>query len=151
MKKFINLAMAAVMIVSMSVGVVAFKPTENAGAASCKSYVYKKGGYGECVRNIQKILNGHAAAFGRSWGCTKPQYPGYISADASFGPLTYNRVRSFQTQSCIKSDGIVGAQTWAELCMYARSIEWNWPSTTNSYMKSAITAGYNSGCSMMRN
>lgn len=40
-------------------------------------------------------------------------YHSYISVDGDFGNLTEEYVKKFQTDCCLKVDGIVGSQTWS--------------------------------------
>lgn len=42
-------------------------------------------------------------------------YHSYISVDGNFGDITTEYVKKFQTDCCIKVDGIVGTQTWGYL------------------------------------
>ena len=42
-------------------------------------------------------------------------YHSYISVDGYFGDITEEYVNKFQTDCCLKVDGIVGSQTWSYL------------------------------------
>lgn len=42
-------------------------------------------------------------------------YHSYISVDGYFGDITTEYVKKFQTDCCLKADGIVGSQTWSYL------------------------------------
>jgi peptidoglycan hydrolase-like protein with peptidoglycan-binding domain len=79
-------------------------PSHEASAATCKSYAFRYGSSGTCVKYIQRILNG-----------TIPKQSG-LRVDGSYGPSTANVVRRFQSYSHIASDGVVGPTTWKHLC-----------------------------------
>lgn len=60
----------------------------------------KRGSTGTDVKTLQALLNG--------WGYQ-------LDVDGNFGAKTETAVRSFQQRMGLKSDGIVGDQTWAAL------------------------------------
>lgn len=70
-------------------------------ANSCVTHTYSRGSYSACVGYIQRIIGG-------------------IGVDKDFGPATYWAVRGFQSRNGISSDGIVGPDTWRQLCKAGR-------------------------------
>lgn len=65
--------------------------------------VLRRGMFGGDVTNLQKKLNDHSPA-SRD-----------IKSFGSFGPVTEERVRQFQTSKGLKVDGVVGSVTWKRL------------------------------------
>ncbi len=61
----------------------------------------REGSRGDAVRAVQTVLHDVAAPT--------------VSVDGRFGALTTRAVRSFQTDSGLTVDGMVGAQTWQAL------------------------------------
>ncbi len=64
-------------------------------SSSCPTVIVQ-GTSGDCVRELQNLLNSYGAG---------------LSIDGSFGPATYGAVRNFQSQARIAVDGQVGPQT----------------------------------------
>lgn len=60
----------------------------------------RQGATGQGVRNLQGLLNAHAAK---------------LVIDGDFGPATDAAVRNFQNSAHIDVDGVVGAHTWGAL------------------------------------
>lgn len=65
----------------------------------------RRGASGAHVRHLQQRLNAHAVNDARLRG----------TVDGSFGPNTERRVKSFQQDTGLTQDGIVGPRTWAKL------------------------------------
>lgn len=126
-------------------GICAIAPATAASATTgatgqgCTAYQYSSGGYSTCVGYIQRMLNGIASVRGGSYG-------GYqLVVDNSFGANTNTNVRRFQSYTGLVSDGIVGRNSWNQLCRYAgtRSFaEYN----SSALQKSAWQAAYDAGC-----
>jgi peptidoglycan hydrolase-like protein with peptidoglycan-binding domain len=57
--------------------------------------------------------------------------------DNSFGPLTKAAIKNWQAKKQIKSDGIVGKQTWATLCKH----KMNTQAAQDIYNQIAVRAG----------
>ena len=70
-------------------------------AAAAFTPVLRRGAKGEAVRHLQELLTGQGHDLGR--------------LDGDFGERTDAAVRIFQKLKGLKTDGIVGAQTWAKL------------------------------------
>ncbi len=73
-------------------------------AGTCKTYVWRQGSRGQCVKDIQQIVN---AAIPKQV---------YLTVDGQYGPNTTSGVRTFQSDTGISADGSVGPQTWNKLC-----------------------------------
>jgi len=65
--------------------------------------ILKHGSRGEDVKKLQKVLNAR--------GCS----PHPIVTDGVFGPTTQAAVKTFQRQSKLPVDGVVGSKTWDRL------------------------------------
>jgi peptidoglycan hydrolase-like protein with peptidoglycan-binding domain len=120
-------------------------------AAACNSATFSQGSSGQCVKNIQMILNGmkdYSASL--PWPFT-PIGGSYLTVDGSFGPKTKAQVMDFQLAldqvpvlAGMKVDGIVGPQTWRVMCTAAQSNFASASSTSNE--KLAYVAAVYSGC-----
>lgn len=126
-------------------GFCALAPATAANAAAgttgkgCTAYQYSQGGYSTCIGYIQRMLNGIAELRGASYG-------GYqLAVDNSFGPNTNTNVRRFQSYTYLVSDGIVGPNTWHQLCRYAGTRSYGL-ATASALKKSAWQAAYDAGC-----
>lgn len=97
--------------------------TSSKAATTCRSRTFSQGSSGNCVRDIQYIAD--AQVSGIKW------------FDGQYGPNTYAVVKSFQRNSGLSADGIVGPKTWGKLCTDARQ----WP-----YAYQAYKAGHDAGC-----
>lgn len=124
---------------------VAIAPATAANAATgatgkgCTAYQYSSGGYSTCVGYIQRMLNGIASVRGGSYG-------GYqLAVDNSFGANTNTNVRRFQSYTGLVSDGIVGRNTWNQLCRYAGTRSFA-VYNASALQKSAWQAAYDAGC-----
>ncbi|MFF2275746.1 peptidoglycan-binding protein [Agromyces sp. NPDC058126] len=105
----------------------------------CTAYQYSSGGYATCVGYIQRMLNGIAYSRG-------PVYGGYqLAVDNSFGGNTNTNVRRFQSYVGLTSDGVVGRNTWYQLCRYAGTRSFAL-SNAHALQKSAWNAAYEAGC-----
>lgn len=80
----------------------------HAAASGCVANIYRQGGNGNCVKYIQEIVNASKAT-------TK------ISADGQFGPATKKAIVAFQKSRGISADGVVGKNTWQNLCAVTQS------------------------------
>ncbi|KQM82597.1 peptidoglycan-binding protein [Agromyces sp. Leaf222] len=126
-------------------GLCAIAPATAANAATgatgkgCTAYQYSSGGYSTCVGYIQRMLNGIAATRGGSYG-------GYqLAVDNSFGANTNTNVRRFQSYTGLVSDGIVGRNSWNQLCRYAGTRSFA-VYNASALQKSAWQAAYDAGC-----
>ncbi|UOE26069.1 peptidoglycan-binding domain-containing protein [Agromyces soli] len=104
-------------------GVAAAAPAQAAGR--CVDYQYSQGGYSTCIGHIQAILR---------------QYNQVTVVDNNFGPATATAVKSFQRNSGLTADGIVGANTWAKLCAFGKA------ATYPPYAAAARAAAAAAGC-----
>lgn len=73
---------------------------------SVTSPVLSKGSQGAAVKELQTLLNRHVGT---------PSIGGPIAVDGIFGSATETRVKTAQFRYLLKSDGIVGPQTWQAL------------------------------------
>jgi peptidoglycan hydrolase-like protein with peptidoglycan-binding domain len=118
----------------LAAGILSAAPAQASGVThqGCTAYVYRYGGYSSCVGLIQRSLNGIASVRGGAYG-------GYqLAVDNSFGYNTYTNVTRFQRYTGISADGIVGNNTWYQLCRYAGSY--------SMYGNDAWYAAYDAGC-----
>jgi len=132
MKRFT--AAAAGVAALLAAGTLTAAPAQASGVTGrgCTAYVYDYGGYSSCVGLIQRTLNGIAAVRGGSYG-------GYqLAVDNSFGYNTDTNVTRFQSYVGITADGIVGSNTWYQLCRYAGSY--------SMYGRDGWYAAYDAGC-----
>jgi peptidoglycan hydrolase-like protein with peptidoglycan-binding domain len=60
-----------------------------------------------------------------------------LDVDNSFGPLTKAAIKNWQAKKKIKSDGIVGKQTWATLCKHKMTSQ----AAQDVYNRIAVRAG----------
>ncbi len=65
--------------------------------------VLRFGDKGDTVRAMQALLTGYGYSVGTS------------GLDGSFGPATYNALKTYQTAHGLDPDGVCGPQTWAKL------------------------------------
>lgn len=104
--KFLAYAASTVAILSLTLSVSALAASPQASAASstrCVSKVYRQTTKkNTCIYNMQRLL--------QRAGATD------LDTDSYFGVKTERAVRAFQDRENIKVDGIVGPETWQELC-----------------------------------
>lgn len=132
----LTMALTGVGAVAPSSQAEAFSGTSNKG---CNAYQYSRGGYSSCIAAIQRMLNGVNLSYGSSYG-------GYgLTVDNSFGANTDTQVRRFQKFARVTSDGIVGRNTWNQLCFYAGQVNFNYGSS-GATRNAAWQAAYNAGC-----
>jgi len=136
-------------IAAFALSAVLFAVPASASAAStpCVDRVFDKGDSGTCVKYIQTLNNVYA-----------PQYANKLSVDGAFGSLTQKSIKKVQSSFGLKSDGIVGNNTWRLLCTYQAGwtdenginhmyIPSNWPLSTAKaagcakYWKGSIVDG----------
>lgn len=98
----------------LSAGLLSAAPAQAATGATgqgCTAYTYQREGYSTCVGLIQRMLNGIRSRY---------SYGGYtVDVDNSFGYNTENNAMAFQNFRGLTVDGIVGPNTWNQLCIYA--------------------------------
>lgn len=97
----------------------------------CTSYMYGYGGTGQCVRNIQALLDSYHVRL----AIGPVDNPTPIAIDGSFGNITKARVQTLQRVvyaagggygQVLTADGIVGPKTWRKLCTLVNSGEGNY-------------------------
>jgi peptidoglycan hydrolase-like protein with peptidoglycan-binding domain len=87
----------------------------NSAGSDCSRYYFGYGSGGNCVADIQAMLNDQTRRAGYAG------YRGsYLSIDGNFGSRTYGQVLYFQRVYHLGADGWVGPVTWGALCMAAR-------------------------------
>lgn len=162
--KLKSLVFGLIAVVATAVGVALVPNNNQVNAASCTSSVFSSG-YAGCVFYIQRMINGdhvRQAYRNYTWGtnslgtsCGVYGFKtGYLAVDGSFGPATRADVKVEQSANCIKSDGIVGPQTWKALCysaadnynVYRIIINYNLPIADNWRLLDAYQAGRSAGC-----
>ena len=74
-------------------------------SSSYPGYVLNTGSLGDSVRFIQSYLNAVSKFTSAGWPA--------LAVDGIYGSMTKQVVRQFQTKFGLKSDGIVGKDTWA--------------------------------------
>lgn len=129
-------------------------PAPTANAASCVYYNYSKGDSGStCVKYIQRMLNGisssTAAYDADQFGCyNRPAVSAWrLTVDGSFGTNTQSKVYDFQKAFCLGVDGVVGPQTWKQMC-WALSGYYHDMSVYGAYAyNDGHNAGRSAGCS----
>lgn len=94
--------------------------TSSAATPCIKQHVYGQGNAGTCVDIIQRVV--------RNYGLAQPAKSGYFAyssrtnlvpgsfVDGIFGPVTAAQVKNFQRWQGIGVDGVVGRQTWTQMC-----------------------------------
>ena len=95
----------------LTAGTIAVSAPAEAASNSCRSTVLRQGSVGYCTRMGQTLLKGPFATV----GSRSPFTPG-LALDGDFGSKTYAATRKFQTVQRIQVDGVIGAQTWSQLC-----------------------------------
>lgn len=94
------------------------------GSGACVHRLFSYGSSGDCVADIQQMLNDQI------WLAFDSGYRGtYISVSGWFGPITASQVRYFQWKYRLGVDGVAGPRTWRSLCMAA----WDSGDTTSYY------------------
>jgi zinc D-Ala-D-Ala carboxypeptidase len=87
---------------------------KSASSGNCSRYYFGYGSGGNCVADIQAMLNDQVRR--------APWYGGsYLSVDGAFGSRTYGQVLYFQRVYHLGADGVVGPVTFGALCMSARA------------------------------
>lgn len=86
-------------------------PVTAPAAAACTVSlpVLRNGTAGDAVKNAQTLL------ISRGYYCGGRRVLGRETPDGDFGPTTEKTVKSFQSQSKLTADGIIGAGTWKAL------------------------------------
>ena len=121
-------------------------------ATPCTSNVFVQGSSGQCVKDIQHILNKLKNDTDKGYISTaKARYTGpYLAVDGKYGPQTTAQVKIFQNWynnfsvggTKLVVDGKVGPKTWNGLCYEIHFIYY--PQT--SYNALGYMAGVNAGC-----
>lgn len=120
MKKIITNTVL-VLAVAM-VGAVGLHAQPASASSYCTSYMYGYGGSGQCVKNIQTLLNSYKIRLVLDWQ--------NLAMDGSFGRLTKASVQRLQSVTygagggygyALNPDGIVGPKTWRKLCTLVNS------------------------------
>lgn len=109
-----TLSLSAILLFSVSAGMLTTIAPKASAAAACTSYYYGYGGTGTCVKYIQTILNGASQNASTCNGYRDST--AILATDGSFGSLTLSRVKAFQKSHCLVNDGSVGPLTWNKLC-----------------------------------
>lgn len=112
--------------------------SQGATGYGCTAYTYDIGGYSGCVGYIQRINNGEISS-GNYYGGL------YLAVDNSFGPNTETSVARFQSYYGLAADGVVGPNTWNQLCGVAGSYL-NQLSYATAAEKDEWQAAYDAGC-----
>jgi len=76
-------------------------------AATCRSYTFAQGSSGQCVKDIQGLLNYDLVGLNSSK---------YLVVDGQYGPKTRDYVKLWQGMNGLPTDGVVGPQTWNQVC-----------------------------------
>lgn len=105
--KFFKYSAYAAASLALAFSVVSFATSGSqvsaASSARCVSKTYRQTTKkNTCVYNMQRLLQRGDAT--------------NLDTDGYFGPKTEQAVRNFQDDKDIKIDGIVGPETWRELC-----------------------------------
>ena len=146
MKKLQRLVLALVAGVLAATG-LAMTTQAPAQAASCTSYQYGSGGSGQCVKEIQTMLNGITYVYGGQPSGCGPLSTGYLTVDGSFGPKTLTKVKTFQRSHCLTPDGIIGRRTWGELCAMAGQVNFIYAGQP-AMLRNAWYAARRAGCAV---
>jgi hypothetical protein len=145
MNKLIKTLGIAVGAFVMAFTFVVTAPPTKASAASCTLYngkccvltTHRYGMHNACVGYIQSMIN--SSGTGRDYDGFKR-----LVVDNDFGPLTLAQVKAFQDYENIAKDGVVGRDTWTQLCYEAYLLHKMYPNTTT--MTTAYNAGTHAGC-----
>ena len=121
-KGFTHIEMAIVVLVVAALGFVGYRVLNNTSHAgtNCKGTNYSQGSSGQCVKDIQTLVN----ALDKT----------SLTVDGSFGPMTAQAVKSFQLSRGGAQDGVVGPATWSLLCSLPL------PSATNAQNAAHVNA-----------
>jgi hypothetical protein len=160
MKRRTSYISAVVLIVVVAVGVFIFfgrksvTPSKQVGSNSCIAKQFALGSSGNCVSDIQTMIN-----FMETDGLTQCPFTGSstLSVSQSYDVSTENQVKVVQSWlNCYNqqegesgssaANGTVGPSTWSELCTYAFQYPSQATQSTSPYLKSSIAAGKNAGC-----
>ncbi len=82
-----------------------------------KKYDFGMGNTGSCVSIIQRTLRNYGMTTGSNYFKYSPKSVLTASfVDSIFGPNTHGQIENFQRWQGIQVDGVVGPQTWGQLC-----------------------------------
>lgn len=149
MKGIKKLALLAAFVAGIaSINLIA--PAPQADAAACTAYTYRNGSRATCVRYIQTMLNTCAKHIGN---CCYNVYPNgsQIAVDGAYGRITTERVRVFQKYhglGRLAVDGIVGPETWAQLCDSMRFGAQSWIYNSYYSWRQGVNAARAAGCAI---
>lgn len=124
----------SVLLTVAAIASVVLVPLTNIHAAtSCYAQTWKQGSSGQCVKDIQNLLN---------YDLYKTNSSQYLVLDGSYGSYTTAAVKQEQKNSGITVNGSVNAQTWPYVCTSGTGTVPSWytsaaqnagcPSTTGS-------------------
>jgi hypothetical protein len=162
MDKFRGLSYAILGILILAIGVTIIilltkrtsSPLQTTSGNSCKSQQLSIGSMGNCVSDLQTMVN-----FMETDGLNQCPFTGSAAlvADGSYDESTEEQVKVVQTwfdcyatqeglPPTIAVNGTATSATWSELCIYAYSYPSKSGTSPSSYLKSSIAAGKNAGC-----
>jgi hypothetical protein len=149
-----------VVIVIIAVGALLFATHHSSNkvtplaSSGCASEVFSVGSSGNCVQDIQTMVD-----YMETDDLTECPFTGgqVLPVDGSFDASTKQQVQVVQTwQNCYNKqedlpaaqivNGSVGTQTWSELCTFSYTYPKQAASSPSAYFKSTVTAGKNAGC-----
>jgi peptidoglycan hydrolase-like protein with peptidoglycan-binding domain len=129
-------------------------PTKQGGGDTCTSKQFTLGSSGNCVDDIQTMVN-----FMETDGLTQCPFTGSstLSVNGSYDTNTQSQVKVVQSWlNCYNQqegeagtssvNGVVGTSTWSGLCTYAFQYPSQANQSTSPYLKLSIAAGKNAGC-----
>lgn len=120
MKKLVMNTMVALAVVVVGSASLNARPAY--AVSYCTNYIYGYGGSGQCVRDIQTLLDSYKVMLAIGWQ--------NLAIDGSYGKLTKASVQRLQSVTygggggygyAINPDGVVGPQTWRKLCTLVNS------------------------------
>jgi len=103
-------------IVALIVVGVGIKLVSNASTSTCVQGTFRQGNSGQCVRDIQALLN--FAPYGPK-----------LTVDGRYGPTTKSAVLRYQKPMGLVADGVVGPKTWSYICspQMGPGVPLSWP------------------------
>ncbi len=126
----------ALVVVVVAVGGVALLVGSHADSAPCYKATFGNGSSGHCVQDIQTAFN---ALYNNGWNVSALKQDGgrVLTVDGQYGANTTASVKAFQrVDGRLSVDGIVGPNTWSELCVYS----WQYSSGKAAMKDAGVTA-----------